>query len=259
MTYIDTHAHLYADQFNEDRDEMIQRAINAGVKKLFLPNIDYKSIAGMEGLVEKYPGVCYSMMGLHPCDVTQSWKEQLVAIKQHFKRGHHIAIGEIGIDLYWDKSLQKEQTAAFAAQIEWAKEEQLPIVIHARDSFDEIFEVVDQYNDAQLNGVFHCFTGNLQQAQKIMSYGGFKMGVGGVVTFKNSGLKAVLKEVPLSYLVLETDAPYLSPSPYRGKRNESSYIPLIAETLSSVYQIDEEEIGRITTENALSLFKHIER
>lgn len=257
MTYIDTHAHLYADQFDEDREEMIQRALDAGVKKLFLPNIDEKSIAGMEHLVEKYPSICYSMMGIHPCDVAKSWEQQLETVKKHYQKGYHIAIGEIGIDLYWDQSLKKEQTDAFAAQIEWAKKEQLPIVIHARDSFEEIFEVVDQYNDENLKGIFHCFTGNIDQAKKIMDYGGFKMGIGGVVTFKNSGLRVVLQEVPLSYLVLETDAPYLTPAPHRGKRNESSYIPLIAKTLSSVYEMDEKEIGKITSENALRIFKHV--
>lgn len=252
--FIDTHAHLYVEQFDEDRDEMVQRAINSGVSKLFLPNIDIASIPKMEQMVKDYPGVCYSMIGIHPCDVVQDWEKQLQEMKSYYKKGHHIAIGEIGIDLYWDKSLQKEQTEAFRAQIQWAKEEKLPIVIHARDSFDEIFEVVDQENDEHLFGVFHCFTGTEEQARKIIDYGGFKMGIGGVVTFKNSGVDKAIQNIDLNHFILETDAPYLAPAPYRGKRNESAYIPLIAKKLSDIYAVSEEEIGRITTQNALNLF-----
>lgn len=252
--FIDTHAHLYVEQFDEDRDEMVKRAIDNGVSKLFLPNIDIASIPKMEQMVKDYPGVCYSMIGIHPCDVVQDWAKQLQEMKSYYKKGHHIAIGEIGIDLYWDKSLQKEQTEAFRAQIQWAKEEKLPIVIHARDSFDEIFEVVDQENDEHLFGVFHCFTGTEEQARKIIDYGGFKMGIGGVVTFKNSGVDKAIQNIDLSHFILETDAPYLAPAPYRGKRNESAYIPLIAKKLSDIYAVSEEEIGRITTQNALNLF-----
>lgn len=255
MTYIDTHAHLYSDKFEEDRDEMIQRALDAGVKKLFLPNIDEASIEGMEDLVNKYPGVCYSMMGVHPCDVEKDWQSQLERVKKHFNPEHHIAIGEIGIDLYWDKTLQKEQTEAFRAQIQWAKEVELPIVIHCRDSFDEIFEVLDEENDDRLSGIFHCFTGTEQQGRRILDYGNFKLGIGGVVTFKNSGLDKSIENIGLEHIVLETDAPYLTPSPHRGQRNESSYIPLIAKKLSSIYSIDEEIIGNITSQNALDIFK----
>lgn len=255
MTYIDTHAHLYAKAFEEDREEMIQRALDEGVTKLFLPNIDEESVAGMEQLVKDYPGVCYAMMGIHPCDVQKDWQTQLKTIKKHYKKGHHIAIGEIGIDLYWDKTLQQEQTDAFRAQINWAKSEKLPIVIHCRDAFDEIFEVLDDENDADLFGIFHCFTGTEEQAHKIIKYGGFKLGIGGVVTFKNSGLDQHIKNIDLEHLVLETDAPYLAPSPYRGKRNESSYIPKIAEKLSNIYGVSEVEVGRITSANALQIFK----
>lgn len=255
MTYIDTHAHLYAKAFEEDREEMIQRALDEGVTKLFLPNIDEESVAGMEQLVKDYPGVCYAMMGIHPCDVQKDWQTQLETIKKHYKKGHHIAIGEIGIDLYWDKTLQQEQTDAFRAQINWAKSEKLPIVIHCRVAFDEIFEVLDDENDADLFGVFHCFTGTEEQAHKIINYGGFKLGIGGVVTFKNSGLDKEIKNIDLEHLVLETDAPYLAPSPYRGKRNESSYIPKIAEKLSNIYGVSEVEVGRITSANALQIFK----
>lgn len=254
MTFIDTHAHLYAKEFNDDRDEMIKRAIDKGVTKLLLPNIGLSSIEEMEKLVGNYPGICYSMMGVHPCDVEKDWKTQLDKIKTYYQKGKHIAIGEIGIDLYWDTSLQKEQTECFQAQIQWAKEEKLPIVIHCRNSFDEIFEVLNRENDDQLYGVFHCFTGTKEQAEKIINYKGFKLGIGGVVTFKNSGLDKVLEDVDLEHLVLETDAPYLSPSPYRGKRNESAYIPLIAEKLAEIYNVEVEEIAKITTKNALEVF-----
>lgn len=255
MTYIDTHAHLYSEQFDEDRDEMIQRAFKNGVNKLFLPNIDLDSIKGMEALVKKYPGQCYSMMGIHPCDVVKDWKSQLEETKKHFIKGHHIAIGEIGIDLYWDKSLQIEQTKAFTAQIRWAKSENLPIVIHCRDAFDEIFEVLDKENDNDLFGVFHCFTGTEEQAKRIINYGGFKLGIGGVITFKNSGLDKSIENISLDHLVLETDAPYLAPAPFRGKRNESSFIPKIAEKLSNIYGISEKKVGEITTKNALKVFQ----
>jgi TatD DNase family protein len=255
MTYIDTHAHLYVDQFDEDREAMIQRAIDSGVSKLFLPNIDISSIKKMEQLVVDYPNVCYSMMGIHPCDVAKDWEKQFEEVKTHYKKGHHIAIGEIGIDLYWDKTLQAEQTASFRAQINWAKEEGLPIVIHCRDAFDEIFAVLDQENDDRLFGVFHCFTGNEEQAERILNYGGFKLGIGGVVTFKNSGVDKAIQNIDLKHIVLETDAPYLAPTPFRGKRNESAYIPYIAKKLSEIHSISEEEVGRITTENALEVFK----
>ena len=255
MAYIDTHAHLYTEQFDIDRKEMIQRAFDSGVTKIFLPNIDEKSITGMEKLVDEYPGKIFSMMGIHPCNVEKNWQNQLEHIKNQYNKKRHIAIGEIGIDLYWDKTLQKEQTACFAAQIKWAKEENLPIVIHCREAFDEIFEVLDDLNDEKLKGVFHCFTGTEEQAQKIINYGGFKLGIGGVITFKNSGLDQAIKNIDLTNLVLETDAPYLAPSPYRGKRNESSYVIEVAKKLSSIYSIDEKIIGEITTKNALEIFQ----
>ncbi|HLV41057.1 MAG TPA: TatD family hydrolase [Brumimicrobium sp.] len=255
MTYIDTHAHLYLEQFDEDRAAMIQQAIDNGVSKMFLPNIDIASITKMEQLVKDYPNTCYSMMGIHPCSVLKEWEKQLEEVKTHYKKGHHIGIGEIGIDLYWDKTLIEEQTASFRAQINWAKEEGLPIVIHCRDAFDEIFEVLDQENDDQLFGVFHCFTGTEEQAQRVLNYGGFKLGIGGVVTFKNSGVDKAIQNIDLNHIVLETDAPYLAPTPFRGKRNESSYIPYIAKKLSDIHGVSEEEVGRITTQNALEIFK----
>jgi TatD DNase family protein len=255
MHYIDTHTHLYSSQFDEDRDNVIQNSLKKGVQRFLLPNIDLSSIDGMMNLVEKYPNNCFPMMGLHPCSVTENVEETLCQIESFFTVNHKfIAVGEIGIDLYWDKTFLKEQIKAFEIQINWAKKYNLPIVIHARDSFDEIFEVLDRLNDDQLKGVFHCFTGDLEQANKVLSYGGFRLGIGGVVTFKKSGLDEVLKNISLEHLILETDSPYLAPTPYRGKRNESTFIPLIAEKLSSIYGISEDEIGNITTQNALNLF-----
>jgi len=255
MTYIDTHAHLYSEQFDEDREEMIQRALDHDVKKLFLPNIDKSSVKGMEELVEKHPGICYSMMGIHPCDVVKDWENQLKEIQSCYKKGHHVAVGEIGIDLYWDQSLQKEQTEMFRAQINWAKEEKLPIVIHCRNAFDEIFEVLDKENDDRLFGIFHCFTGTEEQGKRILNYGGFKLGIGGVVTFKNSGLDEQIKNIGIEHVVIETDAPYLAPAPFRGKRNESAYVVKVAEKLSSIYGISEEKVGEITSKNALEVYQ----
>lgn len=256
MYFIDTHTHLYLSQFNEDRDEVIHKCLSNGVKKLLLPNIDLNSIDGMLSLVEKYPNNCFPMMGLHPCSVDENVYQTLDILESFFTENHNfIAVGEIGIDLYWDKTFLTEQIKAFEIQINWAKKYNLPIVIHARDSFDEIFEVLDRLNDDHLRGVFHCFSGDIVQAKQVLSYGGFKLGIGGVVTFKKSGLDEVLKNISLENIILETDSPYLAPAPYRGKRNESTYIPIIAEKLSSIYGISEVEIGNITTQNALNLFK----
>lgn len=252
--FIDTHTHLYSSQFDEDRDEMIQRAINSGIGKLLLPNIDIESVKGMYDLVNQYPGVCYPMMGLHPCSVGENVSEQLNEIRNAFEEKDYIAIGEIGIDLYWDKTTLPYQIEAFRTQVEWAKELSLPIVIHARDSFNELFEQLDELNDEKLTGVFHCFTGSIDDANKIISYGGFKMGIGGVSTFKKSGLDEVLQKVPLEHLILETDSPYLAPSPHRGKRNESAYVLYVAEKLSEIYSVPLSQIEEITTASALSLF-----
>jgi TatD DNase family protein len=252
---IDTHTHLYSSQFDQDRDEVIHQAILNGVQKFLLPNIDLNSINGMNVLVEKYPNQCYSMMGLHPCSIDEDWEEVLSRMEQLLEKPHsYIAIGEVGIDLYWDKTFVNQQIAAFEKQIDWAKKYNLPIVIHARDSFDEIFDVLDRHNDEKLRGVFHCFTGNENQAKKVLSYGGFLLGIGGVVTFKKSGLDEVLKNISLENIILETDSPYLAPTPHRGKRNESAYVPIIAEKLSSIFGISEHDIAKITTENALKLF-----
>lgn len=252
---IDTHAHIYSDKFSEDRSAVIQRALDVGIEKILLPNIDFDSLRGMDDLVAQYPNVCYPMLGLHPCDVKGTWGQDLAKLKKLYRKDYHIAVGEIGVDLYWDVSLKGEQMKAFAEQIAWAKEFQIPIVIHARDSFNEIFEVLDGCNDENLEGVFHCFTGGEHEVQKIMDYGSFMFGIGGVVTFKNSGLDKVLKTIPLSNVLLETDAPYLAPTPNRGKRNEPSFLTSVVARLAAVYEVPEEKIIAQTTKNAKSLFK----
>lgn len=252
---IDTHTHLYSDQFDEDRNDVIQSAINSGVEKLLLPNIDLESIDGMHQLVKDYPNVCYPMMGLHPCSVDANYKDVLAKMKSLLDANKYIAVGEIGMDLYWDKTLINEQADALKIQIEWAKEMKLPIVIHVRDAFDEIFEVIDPLNNDSLTGIFHCFTGDLNQAHKILNYGGFKLGLGGVLTFKNSGLDKVVSEIDMKHLVLETDSPYLAPTPNRGKRNESIYVNLVADKLSDIKSISVDEVAKITTQNAVEIFK----
>jgi TatD DNase family protein len=253
---IDTHTHIYSSKFDEDRDDVIQDCISKGVKKLLLPNIDSTSTDSMLELAAKYPENCLPMMGIHPCSINnETIEKELAHAKEYlFSDRKFIAVGEIGIDLHWDKTTLEAQVTAFKTQIEWAKELGLPIAIHARESFDEIFEVLDEVNDNKLRGVLHCFTGNLEQAKQVINYGGFKLGIGGVVTFKNGGLDKFLKEIPLEHLILETDAPYLAPSPFRGKRNSSQYIPLIGEKLADIYGCSLPEIANITTKNAIELF-----
>jgi TatD DNase family protein len=257
--FIDTHTHMYTDAFQEDRKEAVLRAYESGIEKLLLPNIDRASISEIHQLVTDFPQICFPMMGLHPGSVGEDWKEQLAIIKEELfsKRLNYIAVGEIGMDLFWDKTYQKEQELVFRTQIAWAKELSLPIVIHAREAFDEIFAVLDELNDANLTGVFHCFTGTKDQAEKIINYGGFLIGIGGVLTYKKAELDKVVKEIPLQHIVLETDAPYLPPVPFRGKRNESSYLSFIAEKLAEIYQVDLNELAKQTTSNANRLFKKI--
>jgi TatD DNase family protein len=252
--FIDTHTHLFSESFDEDRDQIVQRAISAGVEKLFLPNIDVSSIASMHELASKYPNNCYSMMGLHPGYVKEDWKEQLAIIEKHLFSSKYIAVGEIGMDLFWDKTFQKEQADVFVQQVKWAKELKLPIVIHARDAFQEIFDIVDEMIDENLTGIFHCFTGDIEQANHILKYENFKLGIGGVLTYKKAELDKVLSQISIDNLVLETDSPYLPPVPFRGKRNESSYLLHIAEKLADVYKISLKEVEEITTRNALEIF-----
>jgi TatD DNase family protein len=252
--YIDTHTHIYLKDFDEDRKQIIKECLDSGVNKLLLPNIDKSSIADVIKTCELYKDICYPMVGLHPCYVKDSYEDDLNYLKPIIKTIDTIAIGEIGIDLYWDKSNLENQRKAFMTQINWAKEFKLPIVIHARDSYNEIFEVLDQLNDENLKGIFHCFSSTLEDADRILNYGGFKLGIGGVVTFKNSGLDKVVKNVDIKNIVLETDSPYLTPNPFRGTRNKSSYIPIIANKLSDIYEISSEEIGNITSKNAKEIF-----
>lgn len=253
--FIDTHTHLFVEQFDLDRREVVERAIQAGVERLLLPNIDLDTIDVMNKLVSDFPSNCFPMMGLHPCSVEKDFHKQLSRIKIELETGKYIAVGEIGIDLYWSKELIQEQMEAFRIQVNFAKEFELPIVIHARESFDEIFQVLDEENDEKLRGVFHCFTGTLEQANKALSYGGFKLGIGGVLTYKKAGLDEVLKDVDVHNLILETDSPYLSPVPFRGKRNESSYVLYIAEKLADVKNMKLKEVEQITTKSALELFQ----
>lgn len=255
FTLIDTHTHLYLDAFDDDRHVMVRRALETGVTRMLLPNIDLASIAGMHALCDAFPDNCFPMMGLHPCDVKDNFREVLNRMETLFSQRKYVAVGETGIDLYWDKTTLHHQIESFEIQVEWAKRLNLPIVIHARDSFNEIFEVLDRVNDATLRGVFHCFTGDVQQARKIMDYGGFMMGIGGVLTYEKSGLGQVVKDIPLESLILETDSPFLTPKPYRGKRNESAYVKFVAEKLAEVKNLSLQEIAAITTANAQEMFR----
>lgn len=251
--YIDSHTHLYLDAFAEDRPDMVQRAIEAGVSRMYLPNIDHSSIGPMFDLVKKFPGNCFPMMGLHPTSVKENYLEELAIVEKHLDEPGICAIGECGIDLYWDKSFLQEQIEVFTTQINWARERQLPLVIHARDSFPEIFETLDRADTDGLSGVFHSFSGGSKELEKALSYG-FMIGINGIVTFKNSSLGAVAREIPLDRLLLETDAPFLTPHPHRGKRNESSYIPLIAQRMGEIHNLSEGDIGELSSRNALHLF-----
>ncbi len=223
------------------------------VRRLFLPNVDMDSVAKIKLLTDAYPAACFAMMGLHPCSVKDGWEEELGAIRQAAAALKIYAIGEIGIDLYWDKTTLPEQTKAFRQQIAWAKELKFPIVIHCRDAFDEVFAVLEQEYDELLRGIFHCFTGNLEQAEKVIALG-FYLGIGGVVTYKNSGLDKVVAQIPLKHIVLETDSPYLTPVPFRGKPNESSYITYIAEKVADMHQVGIDKVAEVTTENSKLIF-----
>lgn len=253
--FVDTHTHLFVDAFDEDRSEIVQKAINAGVEKMLLPNIDIDTIDAMNDLAKDFPKNCYPMMGLHPGSVKEDWKERMEIIRKSLFEGEYIAVGEIGMDLYWDKTFVKEQAEVFRMQVEWAKELKLPIVIHAREAFEPIFEILDEINDESLTGVFHCFTGTIEQASHVLGYGGFKLGIGGVLTYKKAALDQVLENIDLKHLILETDSPYLTPVPFRGKRNESSYILHVAEKLSEVYNVPLSTIEEMTTASANELFQ----
>ena len=250
---IDTHTHLYLDHFKDDIDDVIQRAISVGVEKFYLPSISSKYNKSMHDLESKFPNRVFCMIGLHPCYVDKNFELEIEFVKEQIKLRSYKAIGEIGIDLFHEKKYFKEQIIAFEEQIKLALEYDLPIVIHSRESFDEIFEVLKKYKSDKLRGIFHCFTGNEDQAKKIIDLN-FFLGIGGVVTFKNGKISEFLSSIPLDRIVLETDSPYLAPAPYRGKRNESSYLSIIASKLSEIYNLDVSEISRITQQSSNEIF-----
>jgi TatD DNase family protein len=251
--FVDTHTHLYAEEFNADRDHVVKKAVALGIQKFYLPNISCRSIDAMLALEQAYPQNCFAMMGLHPCDVKADYRNELAVMAGWLDKRPFAAIGEIGIDLYWDKTFVREQTEAFREQISWALERNYPIVIHCREAFDEIYAVLCEF-PVLPKGIFHCFSGNLDQAQKILALGQFKLGIGGVLTFKNAGLDKVVQSLDLAHVVLETDAPYLAPAPFRGKRNEPIYLMEVAKKLAEIKGCSLSEVAEITTKNAEFVF-----
>lgn len=253
MVLTDTHTHLYYEADTDKRAALLQRCFDAQVSRLFLPNVDLASVPQVFALVDAYPQNCFAMLGLHPCHVTKDWETELEQIL-NTKTEHSIyAIGEIGIDLYWDKTTLPDQQKAFKKQIQWAENLNLPIVIHCREAFDEVYAILLEENDEKLRGIFHCFNGTLEQAQKVIELG-FYLGVGGVVTYKNSGLDKIIEQIDLKHIVLETDSPYLTPVPYRGKPNESSYLSYIAQKIADLHQVDMEYLSAVTTANSKLIF-----
>lgn len=254
-TLTDTHTHIYYLHGTPQLEEQLQRCQDNNIQRLFLPNVDAESIGKVFATAADYPGTCFPMLGLHPCHVSADFENELADIRQAIdaRTGEIYAIGEIGIDLYWDKSTLPYQQKAFRSQIDWAKELGLPISIHCREAFDEIFEVLDDVKDERLFGVFHCFTGNLEQAQHAIDLG-FQLGIGGVVTYKNSGLDRVVEQISLEHIVLETDAPYLAPVPHRGKKNESSYLLHIAQKVADLHGVPLEVVASTTTQNSKDIF-----
>jgi TatD DNase family protein len=253
MNITDTHTHLYAEEFNTDRNLLINDAINKGVNKFFLPNIDSTSFNVLYKVCDEFPENCFPMMGLHPCSVKENYREELSKIENELRDKKFYAIGEIGIDLYWDKTFVKEQETVFIKQIHWAAEMKMPIVIHSRDSTFEIIKILKEHSHLNSKGIFHCFSGNSEQANEIIEMG-FFLGIGGVVTFKNSRLDKVIEKIDLKHIVLETDAPYLSPVPFRGKRNEPSYILNVLKKISEIKNVAEMDVAEITTNNAIKIF-----
>lgn len=254
MKLIDTHTHLYVEAFDEDREEIIQKAIKIGIERFYLPSIDSSYTSRMLDLESKYPDHIRLMIGLHPTHVKDNYKDELHHVDQCLNKYDFSAVGEIGIDLYWDKSFLKNQQEAFDLQISWAKEKKLPVVIHCRDAFDEVFEVLQGHRCNNLSGIFHCFSGTKEQAEMLIDMK-LKLGIGGIVTFKNGKIDKFLDQISIDHIVLETDAPYLAPTPFRGKRNQSEYLVYILKKLTEIYQKSEKEIAAITTKNALSVFK----
>ena len=253
---IDTHSHIYLDDFDPDRDLIIERAQRAGISGILLPNIDNGSIEAMLRTEKQYPGICKAMMGLHPTSVKSDYQEQLAVVEQWLTKRSFIGIGEIGLDLYWDKTFVEEQKEVLSIQLRWAMELELPVVIHTRDAFPEVFEVFDKVYDARLRGVFHSFSGTLKDAQKILTMPGFYLGINGVVTFKKSHLPELLAQTGVNRLFLETDAPYLAPVPHRGKRNEPAYMSLTRDKIAEISGLSPQEVDKITSDNAKKLFRY---
>ncbi|MCT6869313.1 TatD family hydrolase [Apibacter sp.] len=254
MILIDTHTHIYSEKFDHDRDKVIQRAMDIGVQRFYLPSINSSYYNKMEDLKNKYPENMFLMIGLHPCDVkSETYEHELAFVENKLLEEKFAAVGEIGLDLYWDTTTLELQKYAFIKQINLAKKFKLPIIIHIRDAFKEALEILEKEKDSDLYGIVHCFSGNLEQAKQFIDLG-FYLGIGGVVTFKNGKIDKFLKEIPLENIVLETDSPYLAPTPFRGKRNESSYLKVIADKISDIYELMPDEVGKITSENARRIF-----
>jgi len=254
MILTDTHTHLYSKEFDADRTALIESAINVGITRFFLPNVESASIAGMLEVEKQFPDNCFAMMGLHPCSVNANYQKELQIVEDWLNKRKFIAIGEIGIDLYWDKTFFQQQQDAFRTQIQWAKKYNIPYVIHSRNSFNEVMEIVNEFKSDGIKAIFHCFSGNVQQAEQVIAAGNFKLGIGGVVTFKNSGLDKVVEAIDLKHLVLETDAPYLAPAPHRGKRNNPDYLLLVAKRIAEIKNISVEEVAKTTTQNSIDVF-----
>lgn len=251
--FVDTHSHIYSEEFSSDRDEVIARAIKAGINKIVLPNIDSSTIKPMLDLADSDPGLFIPLIGLHPTSVKEDFRKELQIMEYWFDKRIFPGIGEIGIDLYWDKTFINEQVEAFTIQINWAKKAGIPIVIHVRDSFPEVMAVLEQEKNKSLTGVFHSFTGNIEQAAQVIDLG-FKIGIGGIVTFRNSGMDKVVQQIDIKHILLETDSPWLAPVPHRGRRNESAYITDVAAKIASLHETSIEDVARITTQNAQQLF-----
>jgi TatD DNase family protein len=254
MEFIDTHTHIFLEEFDTDRDKVIADALANHINKFFLPNIDSSSIDKIISLSATYPNYIFPMVGLHPTSVKENYMDEINIVKNYLEKEKFYGIGETGIDLYWDKTFVEEQKESFRIQIELAKKYKLPIIIHVRESFKEVFEIIDEMNDSELTGIFHCFSGTYEQAKKIIDCGGFKLGIGGVVTFKNSGLDKTIAKISLEHLVLETDSPYLAPVPKRGQRNESSYLLYVAQKIAELHNTSVENVAEITSRNAICLF-----
>lgn len=265
MILTDTHTHLYSKEFEPDNAALIEKAIKSGITRFFMPNVDSESIPGMFQIEKQFPGNCFPMMGLHPCSVNQTYQQELKVMEYWLNKRKFTAVGEIGIDLYWDKTFFEQQQDAFRTQIGWAKKYNIPYVIHSRNAFDETMAIVNEFKGEKIKAIFHCFSGNVEQAEQVIAAGlpagaslaeagDFKLGIGGVVTFKNSGLDKVIEAIDLKHLVLETDAPYLAPVPFRGKRNDPNYLVLVARKVADIKNISIEEVAAVTTQNSIEVF-----